>query len=179
MYQSKLNLFSFLIVCKIFLLSPTAVYSADNIYQSPAEFLEEIFSGIVPDTDVLWFDAPVRKGIKEILGHDFPGVRVRYWSKNQKTAWILEKIGKYKPITVGFFINDGLIKRVKVLVYRESHGWEVRYPFFTNQFNDLRLTPDLNLSHGVDGISGATLSVNALIRLARLALYFHKLSLNK
>jgi hypothetical protein len=178
-YQSKINLFIFLFTCKVLVFLPTIVNSADNIYQSPTKFLEEVFNGIVPDPEVLWFDAPVRKGIKEILDHDFPGIRVRYWRRDQKTAWILEEIGKYKPITVGFLINDGLIKKVKVLVYRESHGWEVKYPFFTNQFKDLRLNHNQNLSRDIDGISGATLSVNALTRLARLALYFHKISLDQ
>ena len=61
----------------------------------------------------------------------------------------------------------------KVLVFRESRGWEVRHPFFTDQFRDAGLTGELALDRNIDGISGATLSVRALSRLARLALYLH------
>ncbi|MBI08395.1 MAG: FMN-binding protein [Rhodospirillaceae bacterium] len=178
LYQSRKSFITFLAGCTIIFFFSTRAHAADDIYQSPTDFLEEAFSGKVPDPEVIWFDASIRKDIKKILGHKFPGIRVRFWPKENKTAWILEEIGKYKPITVGFLINEGSIEQVKVLVYRESHGWEVRYPFFTNQFKDLRLNSDQTLSHGVDGISGATLSVNALTRLARLALYLHNLSLD-
>ena len=69
--------------------------------------------------------------------------------------------------------NAGRLERVKVLVFRESRGWEVRHPFFTDQFNEIGLTGELDLDRGIDGISGATLSVRALKKLARLALYLH------
>ena len=45
--------------------------------------------------------------------------------------------------------------------------------FFTDQFNEIGLTGELDLDRGIDGISGATLSVRALKKLARLALYLH------
>ncbi len=179
MYRSKIDIFATVFAFIVFSLLPSTANSADDVYQSPAKFLEEIFDGDVPDPKAIWFDASLRKEIKKIMGHNYPGIRLRYWPREQQTAWILEEIGKYKPITVGFFISAGSIKLVKVLVYRESHGWEVRYPFFTKQFKDLRLDPDQNLTRSIDGISGATLSVNALTRLARLALYLHKISLSQ
>jgi len=67
---------------------------------------------------------------------------------------------------------DNAIQDVKVLVFRESRGWEVKYPFFTDQFNQVQLNNEKELNKHIDGISGATLSVNALRKLARLALYF-------
>ncbi len=63
------------------------------------------------------------------------------------------------------------IERVEVLAFRESRGWEIRYPFFTSQFSGLTLAPDGYLSQSVDGITGATLSVRAVERVARLALW--------
>ncbi|MDP4884461.1 MAG: FMN-binding protein, partial [Opitutales bacterium] len=68
---------------------------------------------------------------------------------------------------------DALLQ-MQVLIYRESHGWEVRYPFFTDQFEGLELTNENTLNRKIDGISGATLSVNALTRLSKLALHLHK-----
>lgn len=162
--------------CLIACLMPgpsTAATAAEDVYQSPDVFLAEVFGGDVPRPGVLWLRGAMRSDIKEILGHPYPGIRVRYWARARRTAWILEEIGKYEPITTGIVVNQGRVEQVKVLIYRESHGWEVRYPFFTNQFKDLRLTRDGELSRGIDGISGATLSVNALTRLARLALYLH------
>lgn len=145
---------------------------AETVYQTPDAFLESAFGGTVPEPQVLWLRGGMRGNVRKILGHPYGGIRVRYWARGERSVWILEEIGKYKPITTGFVIDGGAIERVKVLVYRESHGWEVRHAFFTDQFKDARLTADRGLSASVDNISGATLSVNALTRLARLALYF-------
>ena len=71
-------------------------------------------------------------------------------------------------------LSDGKILDVKVLIFRESRGWEVKYPFFTDQFKDATLVTGNNLDRKIDGISGATLSVNALTKLGRLALFLHK-----
>ena len=68
---------------------------------------------------------------------------------------------------------------MKVLVFRESRGWEVRYPFFTEQFADASLKAETKLDRKIDGISGATLSVDALIKLARLALFLDQYIDNK
>ena len=53
----------------------------------------------------------------------------------------------------------------------DMRGWEVRHSFFTDQFKDAIIKPDLQLDKSIDGISGATLSVRALRKLARLALF--------
>jgi uncharacterized protein with FMN-binding domain len=101
-------------------------------------------------------------------------LRVRYWRQSQKTAWILEQIGKEKLITVGLVIDNNQIQKVKVLSFRESRGWEVKEPFFLEQFYQIQLTERLQLNHSIDGISGATLSVRAIKKVSRLALFYHK-----
>jgi hypothetical protein len=73
-------------------------------------------------------------------------------------------------------INDSRIESVNVLIFRESRGWEVRYPFFTDQFSDATLEENNQLDRHIDGISGATLSVKAMEKMARLALLLHKQS---
>lgn len=87
---------------------------------------------------------------------------------------MLEEIGKKKPITVGIVIDADKISQLKVLVFRETRGWEVRYPFFSEQFNNATLTEQQQLSQSIDGISGATLSVRALKKLARIALLLNR-----
>ena len=148
------------------------VWAIEDIYQLPEDFLAETFSGDVPDPKVLWITKVRRPAVEKVLGHPYWTLRVRYWQRDNRTVWILEDIGKVKPITVGYVVSNGVIERVKVLIYRESHGWEVRYPFFTDQFKGRRLRNTV-LDERIDGISGATLSVNTLTRLAALALYLH------
>ena len=147
---------------------------AEDIYQQPADFISESFAGTPPKSSVLWITKAIKPAIYEIMGHDLDALRIRYWTQNAKTVWILEEIGKVHPITVGFIVEQSRLQQVKVLIFRESRGWEVRHPFFTNQFKQLGLTPENKLDKGIDGISGATLSVTALKKLAGLALFFSK-----
>ena len=147
--------------------------SADEAYQTPKEFLREAFHDTTPDPGVIWLKGDVKNTSSEILGHPYPGLRIRYWGEGDRTAWILEEVGKVKPITVGLVVNDEGLEQIRVLAFRESRGWEVRYPFFTDQFTGIGLTNKHELDQTIDGISGATLSVRALKKLARLALYLH------
>jgi len=158
----------------LLLLLISAGAGAGSPYQSPEEFLGEVFAGSLPAPEVIWLQGDVKKAVTEILGHAYPGIRVRYWGEGKRTAWILEEIGKTKPITVGLVVNSDSLESIRVLAFRESRGWEVRYPFFTDQFSGIRLTTDRGLNQAIDGISGATLSVRALKKLARLALYLHQ-----
>jgi len=105
-----------------------------------------------------------------MLGHDYKGLRIRYWKQDERTAWVLDEIGKDKPITTGFVIKNGRIERVRVLIFRESRGWEIRHAFFTDQFDKATLNKDRQLDRTIDNISGATLSVRAVTKLARVAL---------
>ena len=148
--------------------------SAADVYLPPGEFLARAFEGEVPEPRVIWLSGTRRDVVEEILGHPYRGARVRYWRRGARTAWILEEIGKERPITTGLIVDGGVLQRIRVLIYRESRGWEVRHDFFTDQFTGATLTGEHRLDRRIDGISGATLSVRALTRLARVALYLHE-----
>ncbi|MCS6244598.1 MAG: FMN-binding protein [Opitutus sp.] len=164
--------FRLLIAWNIGLLAWVA-RAEDDVYLAPERFLEETFveAAGVPAPQLVWLTKEAREQVRSILGHDYPSMRIRYWSAGARTAWILEEVGKTKPITMGLVVAGGRLERIKVLIYRESHGWEVKYPFFTDQFNGIGLDASGRLSRPIDGISGATLSVNALTKLGRLALF--------
>lgn len=160
--------------CALLLLWTWAgLLEARGIDQEPSVFVSESFGGHPPKPQVLWLDPTLRDAARAILGHEPAMLRLRYWLADGRSAWVLEEIGKEEPITVGVVIDQGRIERLKVLVYRESRGFEVRHPAFTNQFRGARLQSDGRLDHPIDGITGATLSVSAVSRLARLALYLH------
>ncbi len=150
-------------------LAPVAY--GEEVYLAPELFLSESFDGDVPDPEVIWVTKSLKGDVADIRGHSGGPRRIRYWASGRRSAWILEEIGKVEPITTGIVVDNDAIVRVAVLIYRESRGWEVRHPFFTDQFIGARLVEDRRLDRRVDGISGATLSVDALTRLARLALY--------
>jgi len=145
--------------------------AARGTYLTAEEFLAQTFPERLPEPDVIWLTGERNAVVNDLLGHRYSSLRVRYWSRGPRSAWILEEIGKEQPITAGFVIDEGRLEQVKVLVFRESRGWEVRHPFFTDQFKNAQLDTDRRLDRNIDGISGATLSVRAMKKLAELALF--------
>jgi len=159
------NRLLFLCLC-LFQLPATA----GGQYLEPDEFIRQSFAQ-PPKARALWLKKEQRQTIQQILAHNFRKLRVRYWQKDNKTAWILNEIGKEKPITIGVLIKDHKIETIRVLAFRESRGSEIRHDFFTRQFDQATLQDDLQLDRSIDGISGATLSVRAITKVARIALY--------
>jgi uncharacterized protein with FMN-binding domain len=146
---------------------------AKGVYQTPEEFLKIAFNNAAPAVKVLWLDNNDKKIVADILSHKYNRMRIRYWQDNKDTVWILNEVGKEKPITIAVHIHQNAIKRLKVITYRESRGDEVRHDFFSEQFIDATLTSENELSQHVDGITGATLSVRATTKVARLALWLN------
>lgn len=143
-------------------------------YVETDEYLSSVFPSEVPEVRTLWVAGDLREGVERSLGHRFAALRVRYWFDGNKSVWVLDEVGKELPITIGVSVSNGAIDGVRVLEFRESRGWEVRYPFFTDQFVDARLDPDERLDRRIDGITGATLSVRAVTRIAQIALLMHE-----
>lgn len=150
--------------------------SADTVYLAPDEFLRQTFSA-PPAPSVLWLDQAIQQKLSAALGHPYPQARLRYWRAAEKTVWMLDEIGKEYPITAGFVVSENRIERAQVLIYRESRGDEIHLPAFLRQFVGSRLADD-HLSNRIDGITGATLSVNAMQRMARAALILDQLALD-
>ena len=162
----------------MFCLLPFSVMGK-GVYMTPEAFLAESFSSAQPLIESLWLTDDIRDSAKQILNHAYPGLRIRYWYASeegrQRTAWIMNEVGKTRPITIGITIIDGKIERVRILEFRESRGGEVRMAFFTRQFVGLSLQPPKGqLSENIDGITGATLSVKAVKKTARFALFLHQ-----
>ena len=150
-----------------------AVVNAVSIYETHAEFLGRAFNGASPDAELIWLSGERKTAVNELLGHDYPALRLRYWCRDGRSAWILDEIGKELPITVGVIVEKNYIRSLRVLTYRENRGGEVSTPAFTDQFDGVALVAGENLDTSIDGISGATLSVQALTRLATMALFLH------
>lgn len=163
---------AFRFVCLLLSLLAT-VSSADSVYETDERFLQRAFDGEVPGARLLWLAGEVKQRVSELLGHDYPALRLRYWCRDARSAWILEEIGKELPITVGAIVEHQRIESMRVLVYRENRGGEVAGHTFSDQFGGVGRGRYAGLDKRIDGITGATLSVQALTRLARVALYLH------
>jgi hypothetical protein len=142
----------------------------------------------LPKAQYVWIIGDLKKQTIQLLDHAYFKLRVPFWqiattpdeslgkiSSSVKTVWVLEEIGKEKPITVGIVIINQQIESLRILKFRESRGWEVELPSFTRQFDGIAFkTPNdpnsTDLNGYIDGISGATLSVRAVTKLSKLAL---------
>ena len=172
------------------------VAKADTVPQTEASaannFVTTVFSA-PPAAKTLWLNKASKAEIDTQLGYQIQALRIRYWRDAKRTAWILDEIGKEQPITVGVVVDNGAIEQVQILVYRESRGGEVQQSFFTDQFvaatlsqnqhshqkhDDSEYPKNLDLNKSIDGITGATLSVRAVKKMATLALYLHDLALS-
>ena len=145
---------------------------AKGVYQSPHEFLQEVFGSSGFEMQTLWLDEADKQRAQQIFGRKYMGFRMRYWQHKKQTAWIFDEVGKTRPITFGVVVADNKVESLSVLEFRESRGGEIRHPFFTQQFVGLGLLKNSSsLDDSVDGITGATLSVRAATRIVRFALY--------
>ena len=91
---------------------------AKGAYQQPEEFVSKAFTQ-QPEPQVVWVKGELRTQIEHILQHKYNARRIRYWQLDKRSVWVLDEIGKKKPITVGIIIDDNKISELKVLVFRE------------------------------------------------------------
>ena len=145
--------------------------AATTVYQKPSEFLSAATGGKVPPTRIMPLSAAQRSQVERFLGQRLSPARLRYWMAGSRMIVILNSVGRTEDITTGFVVNGGKIEQVKVLIYRESVGAEVRRTSFTNQFKGATMSSRGQLSKRIHNIAGATLSVRSLSRMARAALY--------
>lgn len=141
-------------------------------------FIGRVFGDSPPDAQVIWMRGDTKKAVRAALGERPRFLRQRYWRNGARTAWVLDAVGKERPITFGVVIDDGRIERLEVLAFRESRGGEIRHAFYTDQYRHAGLDGDWHLDQGIDGITGATLSHRAAKRATRLALILHQQVVN-
>jgi Na+-translocating ferredoxin:NAD+ oxidoreductase RnfG subunit len=116
------------------------------------------------------------------------GVRQR-WKK--QAVWRAEKqgvlqgwfivdevVGKHEFITYAVAIGtDGKLRGIEVLVYRETHGYQIREPQWRSQFQGKSLADPLKLDKDIRNISGATLSCRNVTDGVKRLLALHQLVL--
>lgn len=84
----------------------------------------------------------------------------RIW-KAADGGWLVvdEVVGKHEMITYAVALKpDGTVRRVEILEYRESYGYEVAEDKWLAQFIGKGQDAPLKLGKDVENISGATLS---------------------
>ena len=95
---------------------------------------------------------------------------VYFWKISESNSLvgvaILDNVlGKSLPITyLTCFNMDGQLINAHIVKYREDYGYEVGNRRWLNQFLGLNASSDYKVGKNIDGISGATISVNSVTR---------------
>ncbi|MFQ5903765.1 MAG: FMN-binding protein [Candidatus Binatia bacterium] len=136
-----------------------------RVYLTPKEALELAFPGadkIIKKK--VWLDKKARAAIGEAAGQQIDDLSFQFYvgMAGEKVLGYMaidDVIGKAEPITYMIvFTPEGVVKRVEIMVYRESQGGEVRYRAFMKQYEGKTVNDPLRVGDDIRNISGATLS---------------------
>ena len=168
-----------LLVCS-WMLAPAA-QAQDQVFLTPEEALAEVFpEGRYFQHDTLRFSPEELEAAKQALRRTEPldsmlVVTRVYNAEGQFLGYavITEELGKHRPITFIVGVRpDFSVEKVAVMVYRESHGGQVRLPRFLYQYRGKTLRDPIQTHRDIVNVSGATISVNSLNRGIKKVLYF-------
>lgn len=147
---------------------------AERVFNRTSDYVKGFFDGETPKKATIWVIGDLRDNINAVIdGADNTPVRYRYWRKNNRTLWVIDSVARTMPITAGVVVDDGKIEDISVLTYRETRGHEVQSRVHRAQYYGAKITKANNLDLPINGISGSTLSVNSMKRMARIALLLH------
>lgn len=155
----------------VLLVSPLGQVGASEIKQRSQELITKQFGtettmnfrklDLTPDS---------KKRIEIMVGQRFFRNSIYTWkiSINNTTvgyALLDNVIGKSLPITFLVIFNlEGIILSTHVVKYRESIGGEISNWRWNRQFPGRNYQSSFSVGNDIDGISGATISVNAMTR---------------
>jgi len=175
----KLRAAAFLIA-----ILPALATRADQVFLSEGEAPRALFgNGAAADRKVLDLSDGELPELSRLLGRKIEVRRYPYLEvsapephpqgqrRPQGYIFLLDVIGQSLPITFAVGVKaDGTVQDVQVMVYRETHGDEIRERRFRAQFSGKTLQQPLMVGKDVDAISGATISSHSAAYAVRKGL---------
>jgi len=121
------------------------------------------------------FKTKIQNSAQQAFFHD----ELYYWTISQNDSIIAyalmdNVLGKSMPITFLVILNsDGSILAAEVIKYREAYGGEVGNKSWLAQFKNRNHDSNYKVGKDIDGISGATISVNSMTKgIQKITLLF-------
>lgn len=149
-----------------------------DVYMTLEEALEEIFPGVDEiKTEIVQPEKKARKSMAQAVGHpiledEFTVYKGYKDGRITGYAVVGEEVGKFRPITSITRINpDGRVGKVRVMVYRESHGDDVKRSRFLHQYKGKETDDPIRINRDIISISGATISVRSMNAQVRKVLH--------
>jgi len=142
---------------------------ADRVYLTVDQALANAFAGdVTVERKVVWITEAQAAQVEERAGSPLPRRVVKAYVGRRGGeivgyAFVDDVIGKTEPITYMVTITpDATVERLDLLVFRETHGYEIERASWRDRFRGLRLGDGLRVGREIDKISGATLSCRAV-----------------
>lgn len=123
------------------------------------------------------------RAIEQLSGVTVRAPEQQVWrvqTEGKQVGWFIvdEVIGKHELITYAVGLDqDGRVRQIEVMDYRESYGYEIRNPNWRRQFVGKRHGDALALEGDIRNITGATLSCRHVTEGVRRVLATHQLAL--
>jgi hypothetical protein len=152
----------------------------NDVYFTEEQARQKVYGrGLEWIDTVIHVDSLMRAALYEQTGHAEADSTVRFGyalgedGRLVGSYHIASEIGKYLPFEFLVALDENLhVKDIVVLNYRESRGGEVRRERFVRQYRGKDAADPVSLNRDIIGISGATLSAQAINRGVKKTLWW-------
>ena len=131
-----------------------------TVYLTVEQAQSLLFPGATFEPLMITLTGEQARAIERASGVDVRDKQLRVW-KVSTGGWFIadEVVGKHEFIPFALGLDDqGAVKGVEILEYREAYGGQIREPNWLQQFVNRRPGTRLRLDKDIRNISGATLS---------------------
>lgn len=164
----------------ILLLISAILFGGSAIQDNTKAFIASQFpDSITVKMNTLKLEPELKAKIQNSTRQAFFRDELYYWTICQNDTTIAyalmdNVLGKSMPITfLVILYNDGNILAAEVIKYREAYGGEVGNKSWLAQFSSRNHDSNFKVGKDIDGISGATISVNSLTKgIQKITLLF-------
>lgn len=167
-----------LVLSLVLILPLQATELSEKVYLTQEEALNAIFPTATQiQTLQVTLSEDDKQQIETAMGTDLDSTQYTVFQGYKDdtflgSAYELDQLGKYYPITMMIHILPNVsVGDVRVMVYRERIGADVRKNRFLKQFRKKTLRSPLMVDQDIDGISGATISSWSVATAVKKALY--------
>jgi Na+-translocating ferredoxin:NAD+ oxidoreductase RnfG subunit len=139
-------------------LAPLAAHA--KVYLSIEQAQKDLFGATPLKAMPVALTSAQQEQLKDVSSVSYPFQGNRIW-KSADGGWLVvdEVVGKHEMITYAVAISpDGTVRRVEILEYRETYGYEVADDAWLKQFVGKTSGSPIKLGKDIQNVSGATLS---------------------
>jgi Na+-translocating ferredoxin:NAD+ oxidoreductase RnfG subunit len=150
-----------------------------TVYMSVAQAQAALFPGASFTQDFRTLTPEQMQAIEKQSGVNVRNASLQVW-RVSTGGWFIadDVVGKHEFIPFALAIDaKGAVSGLEILEYREAYGGEVRGAQWRAQFTGKNAGAGVELGHGIENISGATLSSKHITDGVRRLLVTHDLIL--